>query len=90
VTLDWKTNRIAPDKACPERSRWIDNLRALYRPQIAAYWKAVTEMTGLSVAAGIYSTSTGQFEYDPDELAAEWERLTNLPNLASAAEVARL
>ncbi|MGH8099650.1 MAG: UvrD-helicase domain-containing protein, partial [Chthoniobacterales bacterium] len=28
--LDWKTNRIAPDK--------IESLRARYRPQMAAYW----------------------------------------------------
>ena len=72
LILDWKTNRIAPDK--------IDNLCALYRPQIAAYWKAVTEMTGLTVAAGIYSTSTGQvIEYSSEELASEWERTSNLP-----------
>jgi ATP-dependent exoDNAse (exonuclease V) beta subunit len=69
--LDWKTNRITPDK--------IDILRGQYRPQIAAYWKAVTEMTGGSVDAGIYSTSTGQLiEYDPGELATEWERLRDL------------
>jgi ATP-dependent exoDNAse (exonuclease V) beta subunit len=37
LILGWKTNRIAPDK--------IDNLRAQYRPQIAAYWQAVTQMT---------------------------------------------
>jgi ATP-dependent exoDNAse (exonuclease V) beta subunit len=71
LILDWKTNRIPPDKT--------DNLRALYRPQIAAYWKAVIEMTGCTVAAGIYSTSTGQFiEYDFDELANEWERIVSL------------
>jgi len=35
-------------------------------------------MTGLNIAAGIYSTSTGQFiEYDSDELASEWERINN-------------
>ena len=71
LILDWKTNRIAPDK--------LDNLRALYRPQIAAYWKAVAEMTGFTAAAGIYSTSTGQFiEYDSDELAREWEQVSRL------------
>lgn len=67
--LDWKTNR---DK--------IDILRAQYRPQIAAYWKAVTEMTSESVAAGIYSTFTGEFVvYSREELSQEWERLVNLP-----------
>ncbi len=85
LILDWKTNRITPDK--------IDNLRALYRPQIAAYWKAVTEMTpnAFGVAAGIYSTSTGQFiDYDSDELAREWERLRNLTQLGLTAELASL
>jgi hypothetical protein len=33
-------------------------------------------MTGLTVAAGIYSTSTCQFiEYDSDELLHEWHQL---------------
>jgi ATP-dependent exoDNAse (exonuclease V) beta subunit len=81
LILDWKTNRIAADK--------IDNLRALYRPQIAAYWKAVAELTGLSVAAGIYSTSTGQFiEYDEGELTREWEQLCRLPPDNVAGEIA--
>jgi ATP-dependent helicase/nuclease subunit A len=80
LILDWKTNRIAPDR--------IDNLRALYRPQIAAYWKAVSEMTGLPVAAGIYSTSIGQFvEYDSDELAAQWEQVSHLPPAHLIGEV---
>lgn len=71
--LDWKTNRVTADK--------VDMLRALYLPQIAAYWKAVTEMTGAQVKAGIYSTPTGRcIAYDSDELAAEWDRLKNLPS----------
>jgi ATP-dependent helicase/nuclease subunit A len=70
--LDWKTNRITPDK--------IDVLRAKCRPQIAAYWNAVTEMTNQDVDAAIYSTATGQFiVYEREELAREWERLRNLP-----------
>jgi ATP-dependent exoDNAse (exonuclease V) beta subunit len=70
--LDWKTNRITRDK--------LDILRRQYLPQIAAYWKAVAEMTGAQVAAGIYSTSTGEFVvYDPDEPASEWERLRLSP-----------
>jgi len=85
LIIDWKTNRIADDK--------IDNLREMYRPQIAAYWKAVTELTpnAFGVAAGIYSTSTGQFiDYDSDELAREWERLRNLTQLGLTAELASL
>jgi ATP-dependent exoDNAse (exonuclease V) beta subunit len=66
--LDWKTNQIRPDE--------IDKLRAAYRPQIAAYWKAVTEMTNQQVGAAIFSTATGRLIiYDQTELANEWERL---------------
>jgi ATP-dependent exoDNAse (exonuclease V) beta subunit len=69
--LDWKTNRVTRDR--------IEILRVHYRPQIAAYWKAVREMTGALINAGIYSTSTGEFVvYGHDELVAEWERLRNL------------
>jgi ATP-dependent exoDNAse (exonuclease V) beta subunit len=67
--LDWKTNRITRDR--------IDVLRVHYRPQIAAYWKAVTEMTGALVDARIYSTSTGEFVlYDRGELGDEWAQLS--------------
>ncbi|PYK53250.1 MAG: hypothetical protein DME48_12540 [Verrucomicrobia bacterium] len=70
--LDWKTNQI-------ERAA-IGKLRAFCRPQIAAYWKAVAEMTKQSVSAAIYSTATGEFVvYERDELAREWERLRRLP-----------
>jgi hypothetical protein len=83
LILDWKTNRVPREK--------IDILRAQYRPQIAAYWKAVTQMTSnaFGVDAGIYSTSTGQFiRYDQDELAREWERLKTLPPENIATEIA--
>jgi ATP-dependent helicase/nuclease subunit A len=70
--LDWKTNQI-------ERAG-IGELRAFCRPQIAAYWKAVAEMTKRQVGAGIYSTSTGKLlVYNENELTTEWERLKNLP-----------
>jgi ATP-dependent exoDNAse (exonuclease V) beta subunit len=66
--LDWKTNRIERDE--------VDKLRVTYRPQIAAYWKAVAEMTKQQVSAAIFSTATGQvIVYDEKELADEWERL---------------
>ena len=69
--LDWKTNRIDCDE--------IDKLRADYRPQIAAYWKAVAEMTKQPVGGGIFSTATGQLIiYDQTELTNEWERLQNV------------
>jgi ATP-dependent exoDNAse (exonuclease V) beta subunit len=72
LILDWKTNRITADK--------LENLRLQYRPQIAAYWKAVAQMSGMPVEAGIYSTANGQFAvYEEKELAVEWERLRTLP-----------
>ena len=81
LILDWKTNRVTREQ--------IDILRTQYRSQISAYWKAVTQMTGACVDAGIYSTATGQFiGYDPDELAREWERLSTLPPEKIAAEIA--
>ncbi len=76
LILDWKTNRIAADE--------IDALRARYRPQIAAYWRALQQITGRKVDAGIYATATGSFIlYDEAELLKEWERLERL----SAAEL---
>jgi ATP-dependent exoDNAse (exonuclease V) beta subunit len=78
--LDWKTNRLEPAQT--------DKLRLSYRTQIAAYWKAVAEMTKLPVSAGIYSTSTGQLLiYSENELAAEWDRLKNLPVSDLANEI---
>jgi ATP-dependent exoDNAse (exonuclease V) beta subunit len=72
LLVDWKTNRITPDGA--------ENLHQRYRPQIAAYWKAVGEITKLDVTAGIFATAIGKFiPYDADELEAEWERLQALP-----------
>jgi len=66
--LDWKTNRIAADK--------IDILRDLYRPQMAAYWQAISSLTNARVSTAIYSTATGQLLiYDADDLTTEWRRL---------------
>jgi ATP-dependent exoDNAse (exonuclease V) beta subunit len=79
--LDWKTNRITADE--------IEKLRASYRPQIAAYWKAVTEMTKQRVRAAIYSTATGCFlVYEESELADEWQRLQRLTPDNLTAELA--
>jgi ATP-dependent exoDNAse (exonuclease V) beta subunit len=79
--LDWKTNRVERDE--------LENLRMEYRPQIAAYWKAVTEMTKRPVSAGIYSTATGELiVYSENELAEEWERLRNLPLDDLGSEIA--
>ena len=79
--LDWKTNRI-------ERGE-LERLRVEYRPQIAAYWKAVTEMTKRPVSAGIYSTATGELiVYSENQLAEEWDRLRNLPLDDLGSEIA--
>jgi ATP-dependent exoDNAse (exonuclease V) beta subunit len=80
--LDWKTNQIKREE--------IDALRAYYRSQIAAYWKAVAEMTKQPVAAGIYSTATGYFvPYAEKELEREWTRLATLAREEFAAEIGR-
>ena len=72
LLVDWKTNRIAAGDE--------GKLRQRYRPQIAAYWKAVREITTLEVEAGIFATATGQFmSYETDELETEWARLRALP-----------
>ncbi len=80
LLVDWKTNRITPADA--------ENLRQRYRPQIAAYWKAVGEITGLDVTAGIFATAIGKFmPYEADELQAEWERLRSLPPEQLSGEI---
>ena len=72
LLVDWKTNRI--------RKGEEENLRQRYRPQVAAYWKSVREITKLQVEAGIFATATGQFiSYDVGELETEWARLRSLP-----------
>ena len=71
LLLDWKTNQIKPEK--------LDELRVYYRPQIAAYWKAIAEMTKQPISAAIYSTATGQLiVYEQTELTHEWEHLKAL------------
>lgn len=72
LLVDWKTNRIAKGEE--------QDLRRRYRPQIAAYWKSVREITKLEVEAGIFATATGQFmPYEASELETEWTRLRSLP-----------
>ncbi|HKP92463.1 MAG TPA: 3'-5' exonuclease, partial [Chthoniobacterales bacterium] len=72
LLVDWKTNRIKEGEEA--------DLRQRYRPQIAAYWKAVREIASYQVEAGIFATALGQFmPYGADDLAAEWERLRVLP-----------
>jgi ATP-dependent exoDNAse (exonuclease V) beta subunit len=82
LLVDWKTNRVAPGHA--------EKLQQRYRPQIAAYCKAVREITKLEVQAGIFATALGKFlPYNADELETEWERLRSLPADRLGAEIAR-
>jgi ATP-dependent helicase/nuclease subunit A len=72
LLLDWKTNDVSPGD--------VGIFRETYRPQLAAYWKAVTEITGLNVQAGLFSTALGHvLLYSGEELQMEWRRLEQLP-----------
>src|SRR6266513_2293698 len=72
LLLDWKTNDVSSSEA--------EIFRARYRPQLAAYWKAVSEITHFDVEAGLFSTALGRLLlYTADELQEEWNRLEQLP-----------
>jgi ATP-dependent exoDNAse (exonuclease V) beta subunit len=72
LLLDWKTNDVSSSDA--------EIFRARYRPQLAAYWKVVAEITRLEVEAGLFSTALGGLLlYSKDELRGEWRRLEQLP-----------
>jgi ATP-dependent exoDNAse (exonuclease V) beta subunit len=72
LLVDWKTNVVSPTD--------VEMFRARYRPQLAAYWKAVMEITGLEVEAGLFSTALGRLLlYPAEELQIEWRRLEQFP-----------
>src|SRR6266487_38944 len=72
LLLDWKTNSVSLGET--------ENFRSHYRPQLAAYWKAVSEITHFDVEAGLFSTALGcLLLYTADELQEEWNRLEQLP-----------
>jgi hypothetical protein len=80
LILDWKTDRVPPDNT--------ETLHARYRPQLAAYWKAVSEIAKRNVEAAIYSTAAGELvRYTSEELSREWTRLEKLPPEKFDAEV---
>jgi ATP-dependent exoDNAse (exonuclease V) beta subunit len=80
LLLDWKTNDVSPSD--------VEIFRETYRPQLAAYWKAVTEITGLEVEAGLFSTALGQLLlYSAEELQMEWRRLEQLPSAQLENEI---
>src|SRR5260370_16129220 len=72
LLLDWKTNDVSSSDA--------EIFRARYRPHLAAYWKAVGEITRFEVEAGLFSTALGRLLlYSAQELQIEWRRLEQLP-----------
>jgi ATP-dependent exoDNAse (exonuclease V) beta subunit len=72
LLLDWKTNDVSSSEA--------EIFRARYRPQLAAYWKAVGEITCLEVEVGLFSTRLGRLLlYSAEDLQVEWGRLEQLP-----------
>jgi ATP-dependent exoDNAse (exonuclease V) beta subunit len=72
LLLDWKTNRVSLGET--------ESFRLRYRPQLAAYWKAVSEITHFDVEAGLFSTVLGRLLlYTANELQEEWNRLEQLP-----------
>ena len=80
LIIDWKTNRIGRGEVAALRER--------YRPQIAAYWKAMMEITGFAVEAALYSTSTGStLFYEKDDLEREWRRLEQMPLDSAVNEI---
>ncbi len=75
LLVDWKTNR-----------QRAEELPAHYEPQLAAYWKAVSEMTGAPVHAGLFATASSTWlPYESASLAAAWERLAVRPDAISRA-----
>jgi ATP-dependent exoDNAse (exonuclease V) beta subunit len=72
LLVDWKTNDVSSADA--------EIFRARYLPQLAAYWKAVGEITSLEVEAALFSTALGRLLiYSEGELENEWRRLEQLP-----------
>jgi ATP-dependent exoDNAse (exonuclease V) beta subunit len=72
LLVDWKTNNVSSSDAEVFRTR--------YRPQLAAYWKVIGEITRLEVEAGLFSTALGRLlPYSEHELQSEWRRLEQLP-----------
>jgi len=80
LLLDWKTNDVSPTD--------VEIFRETYRPQLAAYWKAVTEITRFDVKAGLFSTALGQLLlYSAAELQKEWCRLQQPPSAQLENEI---
>ena len=80
LILDWKTNRTTAAD--------LPKLKAHYLPQLSAYWRAVSEMLGAPVAAGLYSTATAAWlPYESESLATAWQSLRREPGAITCALV---
>lgn len=78
LIADWKTNPVSRAE--------LPRLKEHYLPQLAAYWRALGEMTGQTVRAALYSTTCGIWlPYEPEELRASWERIAGDPIAVSQA-----
>ena len=78
LILDWKTNRTTAAD--------LPKLHAHYLPQLSAYWKAVSEMLGAPVAAGLYSTATAAWlPYESESLSDAWQNLRREPDAITRA-----
>jgi ATP-dependent exoDNAse (exonuclease V) beta subunit len=76
LILDWKTNRDTAD------------LSAHYEPQLAAYWKAVSEMLNAPVVTALYATASGAWlPYAEERLAETWRKICHQPEVLAAAVV---
>lgn len=78
LIADWKTNPITPAD--------LQQLKDHYRPQLAAYWRALSDMTGQPVRAALYSTTCGEWlAYESDELRESWAKIAGDPVAVSQA-----
>jgi ATP-dependent exoDNAse (exonuclease V) beta subunit len=76
LILDWKTNRDTTD------------LSAHYEPQLAAYWKAVSEMLNAPVSTALYATASGAWlPYTEQRLAETWRKICHQPEVLEAATI---
>jgi ATP-dependent exoDNAse (exonuclease V) beta subunit len=69
LVLDWKTNRAEPA-----------DLHTKYAPQLAAYWRTLSDITGAKVEAALYATVSGAWlPYDQALLADTWASISGNP-----------
>jgi hypothetical protein len=78
LIIDWKTNRITRGE--------VSALRERYRPLLAAYWKAVSEMLNAPVSTALYATASGAWlPYTEQRLAETWRKICHQPEVLGAA-----